>query len=232
MIAPVLQHADDRIAKLLQAPIWRHKDNAHGMVRDRWLQHGRDEAAIASLYFLRYPGELPTDAVLDDVVLGLMIHDIGKPEVSDDPSIWRRRREELSPAELSALQSHVDTAKALLVRYEDVTGEALSPTVWDIVLQHHEKLDGSGNPNHLSGNAISKAGRLAGVIDQIVSRCEPRAYHDRVYTLREAFEETEQGADTLYDGQILRNLRKTFENNDHMEVPRLTWLGAWNAYRV
>lgn len=226
-VSPVFARLDTRVSDLLNAPIWTHAGSSHEINRDRWLQHGKDAAALAALYYLRYPAELPKGVPFEDVLFGFMIHDIGKPEVSGDAGIWHRRRADLTSEELSALQNHVATARDLLKRYEEVSGESLPAVTKEIIEQHHEKLDGSGNPWHLTGAEIAPASRLAVVVDQIISRCEPRAYHDRNYTLNEAFADVAKDAGRMYDGRVIGNLRHVFADNDHLLVPTLAWLGAW-----
>lgn len=228
VIHPIMARVDGRVTALLNAPIWTHEGESHDMNRERWLQHGKDVAYVAALYFIDHPEALPKDASLELVLFGFVIHDIGKAEVSADPYVWHRKRSDLSLSELSALQSHVATGMELIDRYEYIHGgQALPQIVKDIVVKHHEKMDGSGNPRGLTATDLSPAVRLATIIDQVISRCEPRAYHDRTYTLREAFEEVSEGKGVAYDASILENLRAIFESGAHLEIPSLGWLGSF-----
>lgn len=227
VIAPLMTRIDERVQALLHAPIWAHDGISHEINRDRWLQHGKDEAAIAALYYLQYPEDLPKDTTLEDVLYGFVIHDIGKPEVSADPTIWHRKRSDLTVSELAALQNHVTAGVALLKRYEYISGQVLPRVAYDIVTTHHEKLDGSGNPYHISEDRISPPARLASVIDQVVSRSEPRAYHDRTYTIKEAMEEVAEGSGVQYDSAVVAKVKNIFVANMHLEIPTLTWLGSW-----
>jgi HD-GYP domain-containing protein (c-di-GMP phosphodiesterase class II) len=46
----------------------------------------------------------------------------------------------------------------------------------DIVLDHHERMDGSGYPRKLGGDAISRMGRLAAVADSFAAMIQSRPY--------------------------------------------------------
>ncbi len=226
-IAPMMARIDTRVGNLLRAPIWSHDGGLQDNSRERWFQHGKDEAAISALYYIHYPNDLPKDVKLEDILFGYAVHDIGKSEVSPDPTIWHRKRTDLTAPELAALQNHVTTAVTLLKRYEYISGETLPNVMYEIVTRHHEKLDGTGNPNHLIGDMLSPVVRLAAVIDQVVSRCEPRSYHDRSFTLKEAMEEVAKGSGTAYDPEVITKVRNLFMNDVHLQIPTLTWLGSW-----
>ena len=66
----------------------------------------------------------------------------------------------LDDAEFRLIQSHPERGHELLVR----AGQQ-SPTVLDVCLHHHEKIDGSGYPHRLSGEQISLAARMGAVCD-------------------------------------------------------------------
>lgn len=50
----------------------------------------------------------------------------------------------------------------------------------DIVVQMHERLDGSGYPHGLAGGQIGLSGRILGVADVFCARTAPRSYRDRL----------------------------------------------------
>ncbi len=54
--------------------------------------------------------------------------------------------------------------------------------VWlEVVLQHHERLDGSGYPNRLPGPTISRGARMLGIVDIFSARVRPRGYREAVH---------------------------------------------------
>ena len=62
----------------------------------------------------------------------------------------------------------------------------------DAVLQHHERIDGSGYPSQLAGDAISLGARIIGLTDIYSAMIRPRAYRDALHSrnaLRDLFME-------------------------------------------
>lgn len=88
---------------------------------------------------------------------GALLHDIGKCMIPNEILI---KPTKLSGEESQIIQGHVEKG----VRYlERMAG--MEPEVIEMVSHHHERLDGSGYPNGLKGDAICRLGRLAAVID-------------------------------------------------------------------
>ena len=94
---------------------------------------------------------------------GLM-HDLGKALV---PAEILNKPGKLTDDEFGVVKSHPERGHALLVE-----GGAASEIVRDVCLHHHEKIDGSGYPHRLKGDAISivaKMGAICDVYDAITS---------------------------------------------------------------
>nr|WP_315188205.1 HD-GYP domain-containing protein [uncultured Albidiferax sp.] len=93
-----------------------------------------------------------------------LLHDLGKAmmpmEVLNKPG-------KLTDAEFHIIKSHPVQGHSMLAERQIV-----SDVVLDVVLHHHEKLDGSGYPNRLKGDGISlyaKMGAICDVYDAITS---------------------------------------------------------------
>ena len=86
-----------------------------------------------------------------------LLHDLGKARM---PLEVLNKPGKLDDAEFRLIQSHPERGHELLVR----AGQQ-SPTVLDVCLHHHEKIDGSGYPHRLSGEQISLAARMGAVCD-------------------------------------------------------------------
>jgi HD-GYP domain-containing protein (c-di-GMP phosphodiesterase class II) len=54
---------------------------------------------------------------------------------------------------------------------------SLGPSL-DFIAHHHERIDGSGYPRGLSGDALSLGGRILGAADALDALTSPRAYRD------------------------------------------------------
>jgi putative nucleotidyltransferase with HDIG domain len=99
---------------------------------------------------------------------GAMLHDIGKAriplEVLEKPSA-------LTSDEIKLMSKHPEYGLEAL---KGLTG--LKKEVLDIVVHHHEYLDGSGYPHGLRGNEISDPVRIMTICDIFGALLERRAY--------------------------------------------------------
>ncbi len=96
---------------------------------------------------------------LPALAAGALLHDIG--ELYLDPAAMRPGAS-LRPAEWRYLASHPLIGKRVL-------DELLPdwPLAGQIVLEHHERLDGSGYPRRIAGDQMSLEGQIAGVADTV-----------------------------------------------------------------
>lgn len=92
-----------------------------------------------------------------EIGIGLFLHDIGKSRV--DPAVLNKPGR-LDRREMMQMRKHSWEGCKILRSI----GE-LSMPVETVVLQHHERADGSGYPRHLSGDEIHEYGRLACIAD-------------------------------------------------------------------
>ncbi len=82
--------------------------------------------------------------------------------------------------------------------------------VWLVaILQHHERIDGSGYPNRLSGDAISRAARKLAIVDIYSAMVRPRAYREAVHArhaLRSLFLERGKAVDETLASLLVREI--------------------------
>jgi putative nucleotidyltransferase with HDIG domain len=102
------------------------------------------------------------------LALAGMVHDIGKAQV---PIEILEKPSPLTEQEMAVLRKHPELGLETL---KNASG--LSPEMLDIVIHHHEYLDGSGYPHGLSGNEISDFVRVATICDVFGALLERRAY--------------------------------------------------------
>ncbi|BDT70212.1 cyclic di-GMP phosphodiesterase [Comamonadaceae bacterium OS-1] len=100
--------------------------------------------------------------------MGGLLHDLGKALV---PLEVLNKPGKLTPAEFAVIQAHPTQGHKLLV--ECLTDD---PAVLDIVLHHHEKVDGSGYPNGHRGDAISQLAKMGAVCDVYDAITSDRPY--------------------------------------------------------
>lgn len=99
---------------------------------------------------------------LVDLATASLLHDIGILHVD---SKFLGREYTMSEAERRHLYVHSVTAWMILKAYPEY-----SPEVLDAVLQHHERLDGSGYPRGLKSGEISELGQIIAVAEIVASR--------------------------------------------------------------
>jgi HD-GYP domain-containing protein (c-di-GMP phosphodiesterase class II) len=112
-----------------------------------------------------------------------LVHDLGRLGISN--KIWDKPGP-LTPAELERVRLHPYLTERMLA-----SSAALSE-LGAIAVQHHERLDGSGYPRGLSGNAIAPAGRILAAADAYHAMTEPRP-HRAARTAGEAATEVRTG---------------------------------------
>jgi len=100
-----------------------------------------------------------------------MLHDIGMTAV---PDRLLEKMGSLTDKEFEVIQSHPLYKEELLG-----ATEGLSYLARSVVLQHHERVDGSGYPEGLKNGEISKFARVAAVADSYETMVSPRIYRDR-----------------------------------------------------
>lgn len=129
---------------------------------------------------------------LQGLRLGAMIHDIGKVAV---PSEILNRPGKLSDAELAIIKSHTQ------VGYEILERTTFPWPIKEMVLQHHERLDGSGYPQGLRADRIIDEAKVIGVADVVDAITSHRPYRPGL-GVESALSEIERGRGTLYDPAI------------------------------
>ena len=101
------------------------------------------------------------------LALGCSLVDIGKVrlprELLDKPG-------ELTEPEWQLLRSHVEHSMAMLAEVGETDEDVLGVVRW-----HHERMDGSGYPDRLSGSAVPIFARIAGILDSYDAMISPRA---------------------------------------------------------
>jgi GAF domain-containing protein len=130
---------------------------------------------------------------LEGLRLGATIHDIGKIYV---PAEILNRPGPLTAAEFQMVKSHCQ------VGYDIIKDVQFPWPVAQMILQHQERLDGSGYPNGLKGDDILLEARIIGLADVVIAMSSHRPYRpalDRSEVLAEI--ETNRGK--LYDPAVV-----------------------------
>ena len=136
---------------------------------------------------------LPEELV-EDVGMAASVHDLGK--VSVPPEILSKPGR-LSEAEFSILTEHPRIA------YEILKEADLPCSITDVVLQHHERMDGSGYPDGLSGDAICVGARIVAVADVLEAMASHRPYRAAL-GIDIALKELQANVGTKYDADVVQ----------------------------
>ena len=124
---------------------------------------------------------------------GALIHDIGKIYVASD---ILNKPGKITNLEYQILQTHAEYS------YHIAQEMDLPAVILTMVLQHHERLDGSGYPNHLQGDEITLEGRILAVADVVEAMTSHRPYRPAL-GLDAALAEILAGRGTKFDAQIV-----------------------------
>lgn len=127
------------------------------------------------------------------VRLAALLHDIGKISVPDE---ILNKPGQLTDAELSVIRDHAQVGYDLLKEIE------FPWSVAQIVLQHHERINGSGYPFGLSGKDILPETKILSVADVIDAMTSPRPYRQS-FSLDKALNEISHNRGILYDFNVV-----------------------------
>lgn len=125
--------------------------------------------------------------------LGATIHDIGKMFV---PAEILNRPGQLSKIEYAIVLTHPQAG------YDIVKGIEFPWPVAEMILQHHERLDGSGYPHGLKGDQIYLEARVLAVADVVEAIASHRPYRPSL-GLKAALNEIIRNRGILYDPDVV-----------------------------
>ena len=145
---------------------------------------------------------------IEGLRLSALIHDIGKIAV---PAEILTKPTQLEPYERQLMEHHVQ------VSYEIVKHIHFPWPIAQTVYQHHERLDGSGYPNHLKGDSIIEEARILAVADTVEAIAVNRPYRAAL-GLDTALRIIEDGRHKLYDTKVVDACLKLFREN-HYQFP-------------
>jgi response regulator RpfG family c-di-GMP phosphodiesterase len=143
--------------------------------------------------------ELPERQIEGLRVIGFL-HDIGKIAV---PAEILSKPTRLTEIELAMVKAHAQSGYDILKNLE------FSWPVAQAVLQHHERLDGSGYPQGLAGQDIILEARILMVADVVEAMASHRPYRSAI-GLKEALAEVTEKRGRLYDEQVVDTCIRLF----------------------
>jgi HD-GYP domain-containing protein (c-di-GMP phosphodiesterase class II) len=145
----------------------------------------------------------PEDALEGMQVMGFL-HDIGKIVV---PAEILSKPGALNDLEFNMIKAHAQ------VGYNILKGIEFPWPVNDVVLQHHERLNGSGYPQGLMKENIIMEARVLAVADVVESMASHRPYRPAL-GIDKALEEIAQKRGILYDEDVVDACVRLFTGGD------------------
>ena len=138
---------------------------------------------------------------IEGLRLASLIHDIGKIRV---PGEILSKPGKLSHVDFGAIEIHPQVGHDILKSVE------FPYPVAQIVLQHHERMDGSGYPWQLKGKEILLEARILAVADVVEAIASHRPYRPAL-GINKALEEISQNKGALYDPKVVDTCLKLFK---------------------
>jgi putative nucleotidyltransferase with HDIG domain len=132
-----------------------------------------------------------------------LLHDVGKVAV---PTEILSKPGKINKYEYSIIKNHCQVGYDILERID------FPWPVTRAILQHHERLDGSGYPEGLSGGDIVLEARILGVADVVEAMSSHRPYRPAL-GLDSALEEISQAKGVLYDSTVVDACLKLLKEN-------------------
>jgi len=142
-----------------------------------------------------------TEDKIEGIRIASLIHDIGKIGI---PTEILSKPSKLSDIEFSLIKDHSQ------IGYDIIKSIDFSYPVAQIVLQHHERINGSGYPNHLKGDEILLEAKIIGVADVVEAMSSFRPYRPAL-GINKALEEISQNKGILYDPEVVDACLKLFK---------------------
>ncbi|ODS32732.1 MAG: two-component response regulator [Candidatus Scalindua rubra] len=138
----------------------------------------------------------------DGIHMAGIIHDIGKICISSE---ILNRSGQLTELEFNMIKTHPQ------VGYDMLKSLEFKWPIAKIVLQHHERMDGSGYPSGLSGDNILVEARILSVADVVEAMAPHRPYRPAI-GIDKALEEISQNKGILYDSNVVDSCLKIFKD--------------------
>lgn len=184
---PLRMLSDTELLYICDMPVFEGLDRFHAEMDDLvrtidakdhyTLQHSRNVMRYCVDLYSLFP-ESERQISMDDLVVASMFHDVGKCAIPDAVLLKNGR---YLPEEYEIMKRHpIESANYLRPRF----GERIA----EIVLRHHERLDGSGYPDGLRGDALRIETNIIAVADSFDAMTSQRSYNRRKEDLEAALE--------------------------------------------
>ncbi len=141
---------------------------------------------------------------IEGIRIASLIHDIGKIGL---PTEILSKPTRLTDIEFNLIKNHSQ------IGYDILKSIDFSYPLDQIVLQHHERLNGSGYPNNIKGDKILLEAKIIGVADVVEAMSSFRPYRPAL-GIDKALKEISQNRGILYDPEVVDVCLKLFKEKE------------------
>lgn len=143
-----------------------------------------------------------------NLVYGARFHDLGKIRVSDE---ILNKKERLNEDEFVNMRRHVEYSYEIFLNdFKHFESDFDFELMAKMILQHHERLNGSGYPKGLSGDEILLEAKIIAVCDSFDAMVTDRPYK-KGKSKEDAVKELKAMSGTHYDSNVVTFLEKVLE---------------------
>lgn len=157
----------------------------------------------------------------ETLIIACFYYDIGKLKLPYDV-LWKPGK--LTDEEYALVKKHPQ------IGYDAVFFTPLADKYKNAILMHHERMDGSGYPNRLKGNAIHPLARYIAIIDTYIAMASPRSYRSAMTPLQILghFEKNME----KYDAELLIPLMKRIGDAQIGTTVQLNDGSQWDVFII
>lgn len=161
-------------------------------IKDEYLiEHSLNVAILMSIFAKHLRIE---KSIIEQLALGAFLHDVGKIKIPDD---ILHKPGKLSHDEYEVMKLHVNYAVDIISKEAEISTIALN-----VILHHHERLDGKGYPNNLSSNELSTFDRMIAIVDSYDAMTADRVYKKGMSPIK-AFSILKALSEDSYDKELV-----------------------------
>lgn len=185
----------DFCKKIIQS----YERNPYSLLAARHIQNSEDYIAQHSIACAILACHLSKSLQLDSrytevIVLGALLFDIGRFKL---PDAIAKKAGKLTEAEFQLTRKHLNFGEAFLTG-----GSGVPKVVFQMLWEHHERLDGSGYPQGKFEDEISVYGKIGSIVDAYDSLTSEQS-HRAALTPTEALRKMQKEAGVAFDKKIL-----------------------------
>jgi HD-GYP domain-containing protein (c-di-GMP phosphodiesterase class II) len=144
-----------------------------------------------------------SDSMIEGIFLAALIHDIGKNSI---PADILSKPSRLNKIEFEMVKTHSQ------IGYDIIKNIEFPWPIPSAVLQHHERINGTGYPSGLYDKDIIIEAKIIGVADVVESMSSYRPYR-AAFGIEKALEEILKNKSILYDPAVADACAKIFAEN-------------------